>query len=337
MSEELRSGIQILDTIHFDVYKPVYVADMELVVVPECPCCNEKMDPMVLLNDKVSENSVRIGHCSGCGYIGYIDKPTEAWIHTFYNETWDKSTEKTLTEIKPFSPSIVVEIAKELGIDHQDTVFDIGTGYGQLLKQFKDAGFTNLHGSEHSPHRAAIASEYANANVKHMPFVAANVSSFSRDESYKLIYSKSVMEHVYEPNDLFKAAKELQSDGDYLVILVPNTDEETVPNITLFVPHLHSFSRQSLVSLAYRHGYEPLEVRKDGCGIILIAKRSVADTEVAGEKLSYPYKGVQRDLKKWRVGFAYDDLAEHPKVYWNNIKDFEVQGVIHDLQIVPYQ
>lgn len=320
-------GIYVDEVLHLDGLRMTPVSDMELVVVSKCPCCLCTLDTFALLSADREEDSdrIRIGRCSGCGYFGYIDKPSKDWISTFYNEVWDVNTKNSIDTIKPFSPSVIIDIAKELNIGLSESIFDIGAGNGQILRQFKDAGFANLFGSEHSPHRAALASEYADADVRHEPFTLGSVAAWQNGTNYRFMYSKSVMEHVYDPNEIFETASILQSDGDYLVILVPDTDKESVINISFFVPHLHSFSKQSLVKLASRYQYHVHEVREHGTGIILIAQKRVSVTTVIPE---YQFSSIETLIERWLVEFEYAHLSTHPKVYWCNTRDSRMHGVL---------
>ncbi len=295
------------------------IADAEKIpreVQDSCCCCGVGLMTAARLQSPTS--FIRLGSCPKCGYVGYIDRPTRYWVKNFYNVTWDeKGRSANLEEIKEFKKSKFIEMVRDLGIDVRESIFEVGTGYGQILKQFKDAGYNNLFGIEHAPHRAKLASEYARAKVLHGEFGSEEVLSRLKLLSpFKVIFSKSVLEHMYDPRMLFAAAGELQKEGDYLLLGVPNAFKEPTPLTLFFIPHLHVFTAEALQRLAYSYGYQSETVFYHGSGIYFVARKfsGCSPPENPGE--------VKKIWEKWIQNLKLETLRpDHPYIFWWSVKD----------------
>lgn len=326
-------AVYLQKPVHLDTWQRVDASAVPLVKVTKCPCCQDELKDIAVLTEKSHSATVAIGHCADCGYIGYTDKPTADWVADFYNETWDTDDKKTVETVVPFSSSVVVKIIKELGTKDTDSIFDIGAGYGQVLKQCREEGYKNLHGSEHSPHRAQVASEYAGARVTHTPFTPDNLKSLQENGPHDLMFSKSVMEHMYEPDELFATASVLQKPGGKLIVLVPNTDFESFLNVAFFLPHLHSFSKQSLVKLAERHNYVATEVREYGTGICLIAEKN----SEAKASPSQSFSDRSATLERWSAEMQLEHLGKSSSLFWINSRDSKQSGVLPVMSAYLYK
>jgi 2-polyprenyl-3-methyl-5-hydroxy-6-metoxy-1,4-benzoquinol methylase len=54
-----------------------------------CPCCGAPCEDFVSLVGDAGEQEVIIGRCQSCGWIGYRDRPSLAWLEQFYLSEWD--------------------------------------------------------------------------------------------------------------------------------------------------------------------------------------------------------------------------------------------------------
>lgn len=296
-----------------------------LVTHEVCACCGKAMETVGSIGSPLRR--IRLGFCSACGYVGYLDRPADTWFRHYYDTVWDAKTVKTLETIKTFKQSRIVQVARELGIPTSSRVFEVGTGYGQLLRQFHDAGFASVFGIEHSAHRAELASRYAEATVFHGDF-----GHWSEQEEAKasgqfdVVYSKSVMEHMEEPRLLFQHASRIQPEGGWLIVAVPNVLHEPVTVTWLFLPHLHAFSAASLATIAASNGYQPVRVEEDGKGLVLVARKQASP--VSGfVKPRVPTRSELMQL--WRTRWAVTSFAEgQDRVFWWTVNDPNRTGVL---------
>jgi len=234
---------------------------------PECPADGTTMKTLCTLTGGTGDTRVRIGCCTECGHISYVDRPTKQWIDDYYRDVWDSAAARTVgegavaerrkliraTAKKEKSP---VRLAGLLPLDRSLPVCEIGCGFGVSLRQLASKGFTRLVGVEASQHRADVARSDG-FDVLATPFEALETRhALQRRGPFALIHTYHALEHTYHPDSVFAAAAELQEPGGYLIVSVPHQQGEPSMSVLLFLPHLHSFTSASLACLAGRYGYE---------------------------------------------------------------------------------
>jgi len=240
--------------------------DLPMEAAPECPADGATMKTLCTLTSGTGDTHVRIGCCTECGHISYVDRPTKQWIDDYYRDVWDSAAARTTgegaaaerhkliraTDKKEKSP---VRLADRLSIDRSLPICEIGCGFGVSLRQLASKGFTRLVGVEASRHRADVARSDG-FDVLTTPFEASETrSALQRRGPFALIFAYHSLEHTYHPDSVFAAAAELQEPGGYLIVSVPHQQGEPSMGVLLFLPHLHSFTSASLARLAGRHGY----------------------------------------------------------------------------------
>ncbi len=310
---------QFLET---HVQRGVLLEEIPLESVDICACCADVLICRAVIRSDTSKQ-VRIGACRACGYVGYMDRPSRQWFESFYHDEWDEALRSDANPVRVFKKSPLVDrIHRFLDQDTTKRIFEIGVGFGQLLKQLSDLGYGELYGLEHSRHRAEAASVYTGARIIHAPFGTSDADAkIIPLGPMDLVYSKSVMEHAFSPSDFLASAGRLQKDGGILMIAVPNVTHEPTMNTLLFLPHLHAFTRASLWLLAQRNGYEPQDVLVDGKGIVLVAKKvSLIDTRPV------PVDFMKEALKpiwdeKWKKELALEGSRSGPSIYWWTVDD----------------
>lgn len=288
-----------------------------------CLCCGAAMDVAGTISSPAA--SVRLGICPACGAVGYLDRPDDAWFRNYYDTRWDTGSAKRVEDVKPFGPSRLVALARELDIPSTARIFEVGTGYGQLLRQFREAGYPSVFGIEHSAHRAKAASDYASAQVFHGDFGHWSARPEAAQAGlFDVVYSKSVMEHMEDPRLLFAHAARIQPDGGHLLIAVPNVVYEPATITWLFLPHLHAFSARSLAELAKANGYAPVRVEEEGKGLVLVARKGALP-----EGAAMPTAPSSQDMAaRWRARFALGSGQEKPRVFWWTVNDPDRTGIL---------
>lgn len=212
---------------------------------------------------------IRLGCCPSCGYVGYMDRPSDVWISNFYSNVWDEANTKT-KDISGIAEDLreklikrdfgrkqeVLTLSKKFFIDKNRFICEIGCGYGTTLKQLELRGFKKAIGMEHSGHRAKVAKEAYGLQVFSYPFESGTLQEeLQKFAPFSLIYSHHVLEHTYNPPQIIKLASGLQSVGDYLILSVPNVVGEVSMATLAFLPHLHAFSVLSLAKLLHNNNY----------------------------------------------------------------------------------
>ncbi len=303
-------------------WRPVEMRGIPMVEEARCFCCRAGLIPRCVISDRAGTGRIRIGACDFCGYTGYMDRPTEAWMESFYHTQWDRQQERRVEDIKPFGSSIVVDRALTLGVSKDANILEVGTGYGQILRQFSEKGFKRLYGVEHAPQRATVAGRYSGAEVLHGVFGGSDALMRGLRElaPFGLIYAKSVLEHMYDPRLFFRWAADLQQEGGRVMVLVPNVLDEATITTLLFLPHLHGFTAESLKELGERYGYSVLTVDEVGKGLLLVAEKSAAvhARDIASSRMQ---RGAVEAWQKWDQEFCLDGLMRRsaPALYWSSV------------------
>lgn len=249
-----------------------------------CPIHSCALETLSTLVSIKSSGKIRSGCCPRCGYFGFIDRPKREWLAEFYSHMWDSGREKVgaapncIEAVRHGRLSEITVLLERLNIDKSRYLCDIGCGDGQTLEDLRSVGFNKLVGVENSEHRARLCRARGNVDVISAPFERDSTQMIlSRYAPFSVMIFYHVIEHLYDPAEAIRLASSLQSDGDYLIIGVPNLSGEPSLKMLLYFPHLHVFSRSSLMAMLERFKYEVVDDS-------LIRKRSI--TMVARKRKS---------------------------------------------------
>ena len=128
-------------------------------------------------------------------------------------------------------------LAKNLPVDRERPVCELGCGWGESLEHLRRAGFTRLVDTEASQHRAAAVRAALDVSALTGAFEsAATQRELAALAPYSIIVSSHVLEHTYAPADVIAAAASLQQTGDYLIIAMPNQEGEPPMGVLFFLP-----------------------------------------------------------------------------------------------------
>lgn len=288
-----------------------------------CPCDGGILKTACAFFGNEGRQRIRVGVCSNCGYIGYIDQPTKKWIYDFYMNTWEDTDSPKVKKLvykikhgKDEKQREILEIAQKLGLDNSRPICEIGCGYGSALNQFRERGFSNLAGVENSKHRADFARDFFNLEILNAPFEDGQVQeNLLKKGPFSLIFSHHVFEHVYEPGELIGLASKLQKEGDYFVISLPNAEGEFTMSNLLYFPHLHSFRAGSLKRLLAKYGYDVFDdslTTKDE--LHLVARKISSPINLPTLQKNY----FEETLQKFVKGLALDKkyFFKKRKMWW---------------------
>jgi len=290
-----------------------------------CPSCEKRLRLICRLID-ASDRQVRVGLCENCGYIGYMDRPTKIWMDDFYSREWDKTFPRTLAEIqkgtvlpsKGIKPSryLAASLVEKIKPDKEKPVCEIGSGYGEVLKYFRDSGFKDIIGVENSKHRAELVREALGFNILHGGFEDENVQRHLIEQKpFGLIFSHHVLEHTYDPAEVVKRISYLQDEGDFLILALPNSAGEHINYALLYLVHLHSFTKESLEALLNKNGYEIIADNSPDDSNTIIAARKTSDPKPRFQIKKNYFNSVSKRIRK---GLAFDEIKKPIwySLYW---------------------
>ncbi len=302
-----------------------------------CPCDDTALKTVTTFFGNNGAQKIRVGVCRSCGYIGYIDRPTKDWIKDFYLNTWEDTgspkVKKLVRKIKHGQDKKqreILEMLAGINIDKSRPICEIGCGYGSTLNQIKNMGFSNLTGIENSKHRADFAKTFFGLDILTSPFEDSTLQSKLREKApYSLIFSHHVFEHVYDPGELIKLSSDLQSEGDYFAISLPNAAGEFTMSNLLYFPHLHSFTTLSLKKLLNKYHYEVVDESLTNKQAVHLLARKVGyipnQTEPAKDYFNITLEKFSRGL-----GLNFSHPYSPRRMWW--YRAFNVGGQIRFLQ-----
>lgn len=248
-----------------------------------CPACESDLEPLAVLLGNSGRQKIQLGFCPKCGYVGYIDRPAKDWMVNFYATVWDTHIARSIEDVrnqpsvmkdKKSSRRLAISLAESLHAPKDRPVCEIGSGYGSVLKYFKESGFKKVYGTENSGHRARTVSEALDLSV-----FAGNFEGDAVQRQLKaispigLFFSHHVFEHVYHPAEVIRSIAALQEEGDHVLLALPGPDEHAGYGL-FYVPHLHVFTKESLELLLNRFGYELVgNASPDNANMILAFKK----------------------------------------------------------------
>ena len=166
----------------------------------------------------------------------YTPSPDSVAV-TFRNDFIDFITQQHLAEI------------------NNAKVLEIGCSSGDVLSELK-ASYPQFSYQGVEPNEeTAIAARTRGFDVSGEFFTEALAKTFNDD--IDLIYSRHVIEHIFNFEDFFNAINVISHQESRLILETPSLDwaTEQVATVAFHVEHIHVFSERSLVTLANQFGW----------------------------------------------------------------------------------
>jgi 2-polyprenyl-3-methyl-5-hydroxy-6-metoxy-1,4-benzoquinol methylase len=229
-----------------------------------CPIC-DKTETKRYLSTKdffLTQEKFDIVQCTNCNFLFTDPIPKIEHLYRYYD-----SPEYTSHGLKkPSLTGRIYQIIRKINIKnkynlinkHQNDghILDVGCGTGELLKYFKNKGWSAT-GIE----PADVARDYAIEKHGLDVYAEAKLLEFNND-TFDVISMWHVLEHVYHLNDRLEQLKRVLKTNGYLVIAVPNIESYDAAYYGQYwagldVPrHLYHFSKQTLSRLISNHKFE---------------------------------------------------------------------------------
>ncbi len=126
------------------------------------------------------------------------------------------------TEKKPITKYIyqlVEYLVKRYSISKDQKILDLGCGRGDLLNAFNSLGF-DIYGAD-------IAKSNIDVYSKDIQYFDFNTDTYKyQDNSFDVIYSKSVIEHISNIDHFMREQIRILKPGGLLIILTPNWNSQ---------------------------------------------------------------------------------------------------------------
>ena len=247
---------------HHPLMREMYFSETDVAdfaVHDACPGCRSRAEPELLCRLGQPSWSVQVAlvQCGGCELVYYRNPPTAAFMDGFYRKIWNQAlgerAERKPVASKKSSPRMAALFA-DIGIGgDRRSVLDVGCGIGKLLAGLRDQGYDDLWGTELSPWRVAVSALRFPGRI-----FEGGYQAIPARHRFGAIFANHVVEHLPSPADALERLAHHLEPGGIIAITVPDSREEPILNQVLFLPHLHSFSRRSLVALGRTAGFSCL-------------------------------------------------------------------------------
>jgi len=140
-------------------------------------------------------------------------------------------------------------------MNEKDHMLEIGCGRGEMLKNFKDLGL-DVKGVDLSPeapdYNKDIEIKVCNVEDEMLPY---------EDNSFDIIYSKSVLEHLFYPETYMKEAYRVLKPNGIILTLTPDW-ESTYKTFYDDPTHRTPFTVVSLSNILKMNNFKNVDVNK---------------------------------------------------------------------------
>jgi SAM-dependent methyltransferase len=137
-----------------------------------------------------------------------MDSKQSDYVSIVYDE---KRAPKT-----DYPKQLIKYLLKRFDLHDNTKLLELGCGRGDFLFEFQNFGF-ECKGLDRD--ESSMKNEYG-LEVKQCD-LASDVFPY-KDESFDVVYHKSVLEHIYDPKNLMKETMRILKPGGKLIILTPD-------------------------------------------------------------------------------------------------------------------
>ncbi len=156
---------------------------------------------------------------------------------------------------------LLIEKVRQLGLEEDNNILDIGCGTGIFLEYLWNEGFTNLNGIDVVPMDFRLKTK--------INYLVGNVMEIKFPKKYDIVFCLEVVQHIQNINKFISRIKNILSQKGILVITTPNTKSTIYRLSTLFyrlgfkspaerlnyAHHLNLFNKYNLTNLFSANGF----------------------------------------------------------------------------------
>lgn len=250
----------------------------------DCPICGSSRKNVLYtqkfsaLSGALQLSGYDVVSCLDCGFA-YADAiPDQAWFDSYYRDMSKYSYDQRGGEVSPADrarfQSVAQMIAKHLP-ERKSRILDYGCATGSLLHHLKQAGYSDLLGTDKAASSASLAQKLYSVTV-----VNRNLSELAHEQQpFDLLILSGVLEHVRDVKNLLKDIPLVINQKGLLYVEVPDAigfaDCMDAPFQEFSIEHINFFSKRSLTNLLAYYGFEPVEVLRMTRDYTAISKMSV--------------------------------------------------------------
>lgn len=211
-----------------------------------------------------------VGICSGCGHGEMMEPPTRKQLIEYYeNEYWMSCSRPSKLKHahnyddytnNPRAIHQVDFVTKEVNPELFSNVLEIGAGaaYASLLLRSK---YKNIKINLNVCESGKKWQDYYN---NHKINKISNYFPFDTKEKFDYIHTSHWLEHVLDLNETISKLNTITRPLGYVFVEVPNTEYFYWDLPVEDIPHIHFFTKKSLVKSFASHGFECVNIGEYG-------------------------------------------------------------------------
>lgn len=200
----------------------------------------------------------RVHLCESCGHGVTRPLPTDAELRDVYESAaYFDVRGMRRNEVAPQNRIQAEDFRRRFG---GETLLDVGAGLGARLAAASQVGY-RVTGTELSEAACSAIREHFGLDVRPGGFLR---SQFAPDERFDVVTMIHVLEHMREPVEALRLARDLLGAGGHIVVAVPNRrgfmarfPGRTRRDVFDLPLHLHHFTLESLTLAIRAAGLEP--------------------------------------------------------------------------------
>lgn len=211
-----------------------------------------------------SVRQARLVQCRDCGHMMLHPPPSSEQLSQIYGDQYwllDGSDQERrhFTQLKQQTASLYLELARRCFGRHGGRLLEIGSGTGELLAAAVELGY-EATGVEVSEHACARARERCGTAAR---IIRGDIHALHEDDYYDVCILADVIEHIDDPNRFLDRVYGLLKPGGILILATPSLDSwsaRVMRNrwMEFKLEHLHYFTQETLHSILFRAGLEPI-------------------------------------------------------------------------------
>ena len=224
-----------------------------------CPICSSKR-----MYYAFSVQRSRLVECHECGHMMLHPPPDKEALGRIYNQNYwllDDSDEERqrFSMLKQATALLYLDLAKRSLGRHGGRLLEIGSGAGDLLAAAADLGY-DVTGVEFSQSSCVRAQERLGNRGR---VICGDIHHLQERNYYDVCVIADVVEHVENPREFLQRVYELLRTGGIVIVATPSLESWSARLLKnrwmeFKTEHLHYFRPETLHSLLFQSGLEPI-------------------------------------------------------------------------------
>lgn len=255
-------------------------------------------------------DQIRVVICNDCSLVYLNPRPIEEDYKKYYSEHYQDNRH----QIKNYQQAIerlerknsyakkekrVQDFLKY--INSNSRVFEVGAGWGTMLKVIKDKIGCYVSGVEISKLAVQVSKEYYGLNVNHQTFEEYFKKGIG--EKFDFVAMVHVLEHFQSPSFILTQVEKIISDSGHLYIAVPNMANPDEPPKGFFrMEHCYYFTPLTIFNLLKKCGFKIIEIKIVPNDLrIIAAKKNSQEKEIDKKDFEFKYnkEKILRIINAW--------------------------------------